>query len=194
MQTLPKAESYAGVDHGQNVILESTDGKAVVFPRKLAQQCSTLRNLLVNQGELKIPVKVSADTLGRVYTYLAHYEGQPPTLEIERPLRADLSECLPEWEYSYYKDNLIEGGDIRKSDNVFLVLNAAQALGCDTLRDLACAAIANIVKEVKGEQDFYQLFGVTEGFNKAEKEKLYEDYEYRDTKAGGGEAPEEVAA
>eukprot|EP00756_Hemistasia_phaeocysticola_P013930 Hpha_TRINITY_DN15313_c3_g8::TRINITY_DN15313_c3_g8_i2::g.90210::m.90210/K03094/SKP1, CBF3D; S-phase kinase-associated protein 1 len=200
MQTLPIAPTYAGVDFKSNIILETTDQQAVVFPRNLAQQCGTLRAYLSGAGELKVPVKASADTIRRVHIYLNHYGGEAPVLDIERPLRADLAEVLPEWEYGYYKEHLVVDGDVRKSDNVFLVLNAAQALGCDTLRDLACAALANVVKMVKGEQDFYQLFGVPAGeeFTEAEKDKLYEDYEYRDTKAAGGEAgaeaPEEVAA
>eukprot|EP01062_Namystynia_karyoxenos_P036767 TRINITY_DN2677_c0_g1_i1.p2 TRINITY_DN2677_c0_g1~~TRINITY_DN2677_c0_g1_i1.p2 ORF type:complete len:197 (+),score=85.68 TRINITY_DN2677_c0_g1_i1:118-708(+) len=192
MQTIPKQADYTGIDWSLNVVLETSDQQAVVFPRKLATLCDKVRPVIAAARDVKVPVPVTADTLQKVCLYLEHHSGEwPPELNVERPLRADLKDTLPAWDYEFYKSQMLGGGDVHRSDNIFLLLKAGMALGCDPLRDFACAALANIVKDVKGEQDFYGLFGVADPFSAKEKEKLYEDYEYRDSKgpaAGGEEA------
>ena len=50
-------------------------------------------------------------------------------------------------------------------------------MNIEPLRDLCCAAIANMLRG-KNEEDILNLFGITESFTAEEEEKLYQEYEW----------------
>eukprot|EP01063_Lacrimia_lanifica_P036873 TRINITY_DN7421_c0_g1_i1.p2 TRINITY_DN7421_c0_g1~~TRINITY_DN7421_c0_g1_i1.p2 ORF type:complete len:221 (+),score=121.32 TRINITY_DN7421_c0_g1_i1:78-665(+) len=190
METMPVADQYESVDYKNNIVLECSDEIACVLPKKLASFCSKLAEVIQIQdeanGEVQVPLAdIKSETINRIFIFLKHHEASwPPKLEISRPLKLSLKETMNgTWDYNtYYLNVLLNNGDVTSCDNIFLVLKATQYLDCEPLMQLACASVANVVREVKSEQDFCDLFQVKEPFTKEEVDKLYEDYEYRDSK------------
>ena len=125
---------------------------------------------------MKVPLsEITSDTVGRIFAYLAEYYNQwPPASisKIERPLRQDLKTFLTDFDIDYYNHKLLDDSDGDKNTNIFLILKASQYLDCQPLMTFASAALANIVRNVKGERDFYRQFGVSEPFTEEEKEKV----------------------
>eukprot|EP01061_Rhynchopus_euleeides_P026678 TRINITY_DN43473_c0_g1_i1.p1 TRINITY_DN43473_c0_g1~~TRINITY_DN43473_c0_g1_i1.p1 ORF type:complete len:225 (+),score=116.43 TRINITY_DN43473_c0_g1_i1:98-676(+) len=184
METMPVADAYSKIDFSANIVLECSDGLACVVPKNMAMKCEVLKKLMnQEESEVKVPLsEITSDTVQRIYVYLAEYWHQWPPASIEkidRPLRQDLKTFLTDFDEDYYNNQLLQDGDINKNTNIFLVLKASQYLDCTPLMTFASAALANIVRNVKGEDDFYKQFGVSEPFTDKEKQKLYEDYEYR---------------
>eukprot|EP01060_Flectonema_neradi_P007465 TRINITY_DN1520_c0_g1_i1.p1 TRINITY_DN1520_c0_g1~~TRINITY_DN1520_c0_g1_i1.p1 ORF type:complete len:212 (+),score=42.42 TRINITY_DN1520_c0_g1_i1:66-638(+) len=189
METMPIADQYPSVDFNENIVLECSDSMACVLPKVLAKTCTVLNKLMSEEkGEVKVPLsEIRSDTIDKIYKYLDYHKNEwPPSLKLEQPLKEDLKETLRNEPFllNYYENELLENGDVSKSDHIFLVLRASQYLTCEPLRDFAAAAMANLVKGVKDEQDFYDLFKVDTPFTDAEKDKLYEDYEYRNSRKG----------
>eukprot|EP01059_Diplonema_ambulator_P003811 TRINITY_DN13507_c0_g1_i1.p1 TRINITY_DN13507_c0_g1~~TRINITY_DN13507_c0_g1_i1.p1 ORF type:complete len:216 (+),score=84.78 TRINITY_DN13507_c0_g1_i1:67-648(+) len=185
VEKMPIGDNYPLVDFSRNIVLECSDGVACVMPISAAKRCNVLAQLISKSaGEVKVPLyEIHSDIVAKICMYIQHHHSEwPPNLRIDKPLRTDLRDALTAWDYDFYTKQLLEDGDPSKNDAIFLVLKAAQYLECDPVRDLACAALANIVRDVKGEEDFYKLFKVSEPFTEDETKKLYEDYEYRSSK------------
>ena len=62
-------------------------------------------------------------------------------------------------------------------EKLFYTLKAANYMNIGPLRDLCCAAIANMLRG-KNEQEIYDLFNIDEPFTQQEEERLYQEFEW----------------
>ena len=124
------------------------------------------------QSEVKVPLtEITSDIVKRIFLFLEQNKEWPPaSLEkIERPLGHDLKTFLEPHNVTYYETQLLNDNNPKDNNNVFLVLKAAQYLSCEPLTVFASASLANIVRGVKGENDFYRMFDIEKPFTPEEK-------------------------
>eukprot|EP01062_Namystynia_karyoxenos_P008301 TRINITY_DN1291_c0_g1_i4.p1 TRINITY_DN1291_c0_g1~~TRINITY_DN1291_c0_g1_i4.p1 ORF type:complete len:215 (+),score=117.48 TRINITY_DN1291_c0_g1_i4:87-647(+) len=168
------------VDWSKNVVLDTKDSKKLEVSRDGIKMSRLVHDLLSDSDEgqeMVVPLpEVDAETLQCIWEYLEHYQGQEPE-KLEKPLKDELKNLVPEWDWKYITTSLLEAGDEKKHEKLFLTLKGANFMNIEPLRDLCCAAIANMLRG-KNEQEILDLFGITEPFTPEEEEKLYQEYEW----------------
>ena len=161
-----------------NVALVAADGKKALIAKTTAVYSPVLREMIEEtpEGAVEMPLAgVSVQTLQDVNEYMEHHHADSEPQEIERPLKAELKSIVDSWEWSFVQDNLLEGGGEAHIPNLLSVLAAANGLGLAALRDLCCAALADMLRG-KTEEEILALFGVSEPFSREEEEALCRDY------------------
>eukprot|EP01006_Ploeotia_vitrea_P006176 TRINITY_DN12462_c0_g1_i1.p1 TRINITY_DN12462_c0_g1~~TRINITY_DN12462_c0_g1_i1.p1 ORF type:complete len:203 (+),score=35.74 TRINITY_DN12462_c0_g1_i1:48-611(+) len=170
----------SGVDHTKEVILTTSEGKEFVLSRDALKLSKILRDILEDSPgdeETVIPVNnVDAATLQCVAPYLERYATQEPNT-IDKPLRAPLQELLNDWDKEYVYKTLFRDGDEKQHEPLFKTLLAGNFLGVEPLRDLCCAAIANMLRGKTPEQ-IKEVFGVTEDFTPEEIKQVEKEYPF----------------
>eukprot|EP01012_Entosiphon_sulcatum_P025767 TRINITY_DN31133_c0_g1_i1.p1 TRINITY_DN31133_c0_g1~~TRINITY_DN31133_c0_g1_i1.p1 ORF type:complete len:187 (+),score=48.42 TRINITY_DN31133_c0_g1_i1:37-597(+) len=170
-----EGEDKAGAE---DVVLTTSDNVKFAISKKSINLSKVLKEIIddVASGEeANVPLaNVDAATLECVAPFLTHYTDAAPE-PIEKPLKAPLPELLPEWDKGYVYGQLIKNGDEKQHEMLFKTLMAGNFLGIEPLRDLCCAAIANILRGKTPEQ-IMEVFGVTEPFTPEEEKAVEEQY------------------
>ena len=87
-----------------------------------------------------------------VADYLVHYVDPNKPAVLEKPLKAALPELLNDWDKEFVYKKLYKNGNEKEHGLLFATLMAANFLGIEPLRDLCCAAIANMLRGKTPEQ------------------------------------------
>eukprot|EP00756_Hemistasia_phaeocysticola_P042948 Hpha_TRINITY_DN16998_c2_g5::TRINITY_DN16998_c2_g5_i1::g.56266::m.56266/K03094/SKP1, CBF3D; S-phase kinase-associated protein 1 len=177
---LKEVQDVSSVDWAANIVLDTKDNKKFEVDRDAIKMSRLVHDLLSDAeegGECTMPLpEVDSDTLNCIWDYMEHYKGQEPE-KLEKPLKDELKNLVPDWDWRYVNNTLLENGDERKHEKLFLTLKGANFMNIEPLRDLCCAAIANMLRG-KNETEILELFGITEPFTAEEEEKLYQEYEW----------------
>ena len=83
---------------------------------------------------------------------MTHYAEPLKPVVIDKPLKAPLKELLPDWDKDYVYTKLFQNDNEKEHELLFKTLMAANFLGIDPLRDMCCAAIANMLRGKTTEQ------------------------------------------
>ena len=113
-----------------------------------------------------------AGTMRIVCEYLEHHEDDEVPVAIQRPLRGALEAAVDDWDASYAATLVGHG---TRHQRLFDVLRAALYLCLGELRDLCCAAAADMVRD-KSEGEILDVFGVSEPFSAEAEEALCEEF------------------
>eukprot|EP01060_Flectonema_neradi_P013781 TRINITY_DN204_c3_g1_i1.p1 TRINITY_DN204_c3_g1~~TRINITY_DN204_c3_g1_i1.p1 ORF type:complete len:187 (+),score=46.88 TRINITY_DN204_c3_g1_i1:49-609(+) len=180
MVSLTELTDTSGVDWNTSLVVVTKDNKKYSLPRDSTRMVKLVQDLLTDSEdgqEVEIPLpEVDSETLQCVWDYLSNYKtGEPEKLE--KPLKDDLKNLVTDFDWNYITTVLLEDGDEKKHEKLFLTLKGANFMNIEPLRDLCCAAIANMLRG-KNEEDILDLFGITESFTAEEEEKLYQEYEW----------------
>jgi len=166
------------VDTAQEIVLRTNDEKEFVIPRRAVRHSKVLKEILDDvddQEETVVPLaNVDSLTLEFLAPYLEYYQDKEPD-PLEKPLRAPLPDLIPAWEKDYVYKCLFKDGDEKQHEPLFKTLMAANFMGIDPLRDLCCAAIANMLRGKSPEQ-IMEVFGITEPFTPEEERAVEEEY------------------
>eukprot|EP00994_Dinema_validum_P003865 NODE_1881_length_820_cov_194.792477_g1484_i0.p1 GENE.NODE_1881_length_820_cov_194.792477_g1484_i0~~NODE_1881_length_820_cov_194.792477_g1484_i0.p1 ORF type:complete len:193 (+),score=37.65 NODE_1881_length_820_cov_194.792477_g1484_i0:74-652(+) len=171
---------YSGVKATEEIVLQSNDKKEYVLPRTAIVHSKLLNDLLQedateDEGSTMVPLaNVDSITLETVADYLVHYGEEKPAV-LEKPLKAALPELLPEWDKDFVYKKLFKDGNEKAHGLLFGTLMAANFLGIESLRDLGCAAIANMLRGKTPEQ-IMEVFDVTEPFTPEEERAVEQQY------------------
>eukprot|EP00998_Keelungia_sp_KM082_P008431 NODE_4619_length_766_cov_49.774648_g4596_i0.p1 GENE.NODE_4619_length_766_cov_49.774648_g4596_i0~~NODE_4619_length_766_cov_49.774648_g4596_i0.p1 ORF type:complete len:205 (-),score=38.65 NODE_4619_length_766_cov_49.774648_g4596_i0:152-706(-) len=165
-------------DWSNEIVVTTNDDIEFVVPKSAAVLAKVLQDILVDTDgtdETIIPItNVDAATLETVAPYLHHYADKE-VKPIEKPLRAPLTDLLNEWDRDYVYKTLFQSGDEKRHECLFKTLMAANFLGIEPLRDLCCAAIANMLRGKTPEQ-IMEVFNVTEPFTPEEEAQVDEEF------------------
>ncbi|KAJ2380356.1 hypothetical protein GGI23_007807, partial [Coemansia sp. RSA 2559] len=121
-------------------------------------------------------------------TFLAEYDGTDICIPLPEVNGKTLKKVIEFCEH--HKDDPVDGDDFddlpRRSDDMdswdkefidveqdtlFEVLLAANYMGCSALLDLACARVANMVRN-KDAAEIREMFNITDDFTEEEKEQI----------------------
>ena len=105
---------------------------------------------------------VTVDQLRQVEIFLERRLGLP-SIEIERPLRAELQAIISEWDYDFIHDVVMQGMEMNVL-NVVNLLKAATLLGVTSLKDLCAAATADWLRN-KSDEQVLSAFGIAEPYS-----------------------------
>jgi hypothetical protein len=117
-------------------------------------------------------VDFEAETMRMVMEYLDRHENDDEPSTIQRPLRGPLDTVVDDWDASYAATLVGHG---TRHQRLFDVMRAALFLVLPDLRDLCCAAAADMVRD-KTEGEILDVFGVSEPFSKQAEEALCEEF------------------
>eukprot|EP01062_Namystynia_karyoxenos_P030867 TRINITY_DN22966_c0_g1_i1.p2 TRINITY_DN22966_c0_g1~~TRINITY_DN22966_c0_g1_i1.p2 ORF type:complete len:170 (+),score=72.99 TRINITY_DN22966_c0_g1_i1:88-597(+) len=161
----------AGADE-RKVILVSADEKKLPVSRAACQMSGLLKDLLEEQpdegGEtVEIPVtNVNAHVLEKIIEYMTeHHNNRAP--ELERPLKQNLFEILQPWDAKFIQPH--------NEQFVFELIMGANFLNVRDLLELACARVAEWVKE-KSVEEIREMFGLENDFTPEEEERLRKEH------------------
>eukprot|EP01010_Urceolus_cornutus_P001023 NODE_1537_length_860_cov_275.087546_g1192_i0.p1 GENE.NODE_1537_length_860_cov_275.087546_g1192_i0~~NODE_1537_length_860_cov_275.087546_g1192_i0.p1 ORF type:complete len:205 (+),score=27.28 NODE_1537_length_860_cov_275.087546_g1192_i0:78-617(+) len=160
---------YTDVPWGKDIVLETNDESAYAMSREAIGLSKLLsEDLSGGEAQTVVPLaNVDAPTFESVAEYLCYYAGKAKPATIEKPLKAALPELLEDFDKKYVYQKLFNNGVEKEHAMLFNTLKAANFLGIEPLRDLCCAAIANMLRSKTPEQ-ICQTFGVTEPFTPEE--------------------------
>lgn len=170
------ADAQLSPEERQSNFVVLVDGRRVLLSRKVMHDSLLVRELLEDSDADEV-VEVPLDgldfkTLGLVHDFLEHHAEQGSYKEFERPLQGDLQMLLDAWDYKFVQDLMSAGS---RFDQLFGVLNAANFLAISPLKELCCAAVADLVRD-KSENEILELFGIDEPFSAEEEESLCAQY------------------
>jgi len=172
---------YSGVNFGEEIVLQSNDSHEYVLPRASITLSKLLNDLLADvadddSAQTTVPLaNVDAATFEYVADYLAYYTEPNKPATLEKPLKAALPELLNDWDKDYVYKKLFKDNNEKEHEALFKTLMAANFLGIEPLRDLCCAAIANMLRGKTPEQ-IMEVFGVTEPFTPEEERAVEAQY------------------
>eukprot|EP00993_Chasmostoma_nieuportense_P004699 NODE_5355_length_666_cov_53.589981_g5192_i0.p1 GENE.NODE_5355_length_666_cov_53.589981_g5192_i0~~NODE_5355_length_666_cov_53.589981_g5192_i0.p1 ORF type:complete len:214 (-),score=77.54 NODE_5355_length_666_cov_53.589981_g5192_i0:23-601(-) len=171
---------YSQVNSAQEIVLQTNDDVEFVFPLSAIPLSKLLNDLLqevsAEDAQTTVPLaNVDATTFESVAEYLVHYIEPNRPAVLEKPLKAALPEMLPDWDKQYVYTKLFKDGEEKAHELLFKTLMAANFLGIEPLRDLCCAAIANMLRSKTPEQ-IMEVFGVTEPFTPEEERAVEAQY------------------
>eukprot|EP00667_Euglena_gracilis_P021569 EG_transcript_23700 len=182
---------YSSVNTGSEIVVQTNDKQEFVIVRSAISLSKLLNDLLQDvdaedSSQTTVPLaNVDGPTFASVADYLVHFiEPVKPTV-LDKPLKAALHELLPEWEKDYVYKKLFKDGNEKEHSLLFATLLAANFLGIEPLRDLCCAAIANMLRAKTPEQ-IMELFNITEPFTPEEEANVEKQYPW--LKADGVDA------
>ena len=167
-------------ERGTHVVLALQGDRRYALPRGLFDpHAELIAEILVDaerDAAFDIPLPdISVDTMDRVVEYLEKHQHDKPgaTAELERPLRAPLRELVDAWDWNF----VAALKDTHGSAKLFAVLKAAVFLVISPLRDLCCAAVADMVRD-RPEAELLAMFGVDPavGFDAADEEAIVRDF------------------
>ena len=129
--------------------LLSKDNQRIELDMKLVEQSTFLASTLeMDKNTTEIAVLgVDGYILWMIVDYLKYHKDVPP-VEIEKPLREELSTIVGEWDASFI--------DVDR-DTLFDLVNAANYLDIKPLLDLTCAKIATILNG-KSSDEIKEIF------------------------------------
>eukprot|EP00996_Jenningsia_fusiforme_P002548 NODE_3374_length_989_cov_45.597872_g3101_i0.p1 GENE.NODE_3374_length_989_cov_45.597872_g3101_i0~~NODE_3374_length_989_cov_45.597872_g3101_i0.p1 ORF type:complete len:190 (-),score=50.16 NODE_3374_length_989_cov_45.597872_g3101_i0:185-754(-) len=171
------SESLKKINPAEEIVVVTQDECQYALPRVAINQSKLLTDLLEEQAgdeRAEVPLaNVDAVAFELVAEYLTHYAGSVKPATLDKPLKAPLPSLLSEWDHDYVYKKLFKNENEKEHEMLFKALLAANFLAIDSLRDLCCAAIANMLRGKTPEQ-IMEVFGVTEPFT-AEEERLVEE-------------------
>jgi len=166
----------------EEVLLHTSDDRYIATNPQILQQSTVLKQILEDApqddgGITILPcADISSPILMLIMQWLDHYSQpglQPP--KIERPLRTPLTQILSDFDKSFVYGRLILNDDEKQNENLLKVINGAYFLNIQPLRDLGCAALADIIKTKSSEEEMRALFGVKEPFTEEDWKRLEAD-------------------
>jgi len=107
---------------------------------------------------------IDSKTLKKVIEYCKHHENNKAD-DIEKPLKGDLKDVISQWDFEFI--------NVDQSEIVLLVM-AANYLNIPELLNLACAAMASLVKG-KTPKEFRDLLGIDNAITAEEEAILAEE-------------------
>lgn len=160
-------------------ICEVSDGRRFVVSKALFAEQSQLIRELIEEAEDGSVIEVAipdADTrvLRCVHDYLEHHQADAAPKEIPRPLRGELRANVEPWDFRFVEESLLQRSDGSNNDVLFGVLKASSHLGIPPLRDLCCAALADIVRGAS-EAQVLAMFGAP-AFTPEKEAELLNDF------------------
>eukprot|EP01063_Lacrimia_lanifica_P021462 TRINITY_DN2881_c0_g1_i1.p1 TRINITY_DN2881_c0_g1~~TRINITY_DN2881_c0_g1_i1.p1 ORF type:complete len:188 (+),score=117.23 TRINITY_DN2881_c0_g1_i1:76-639(+) len=177
---LKEITDTSGVDWNTKVVVETRDKKKFEIDRECVKMVHLFTEFLEDAEEgtqIELPLQeVDSEAFRCVYAYLDMYRNKEPE-KLEKPLKDDLKNLVSPEDWAYVTQTLLEDGDEKKHDKLFWTLKAINFMQIEPLRDLCCAAIANMLRG-KGEKEIMELFNLNEPFTPEEEEKLYQEYEW----------------
>eukprot|EP01059_Diplonema_ambulator_P034052 TRINITY_DN7444_c0_g1_i1.p1 TRINITY_DN7444_c0_g1~~TRINITY_DN7444_c0_g1_i1.p1 ORF type:complete len:234 (+),score=46.80 TRINITY_DN7444_c0_g1_i1:234-935(+) len=176
---LKEVTDGADVNWSTHIVVVTKEGKKFEFSRDVVHLVGLVRDLVqdADEGcEIEVPLaEVDSETLQCIWVYLElHQRGEVEKLEV--PLNGNLKDLVSEADWSYLTNTLMEGGDERKHEKLFNTAKGADFMNIESLRDLCCAAIANMFWN-KSEEEVYHHFGVETPFTDEEIEAMHGDYQ-----------------
>eukprot|EP01065_Artemidia_motanka_P013791 TRINITY_DN1773_c0_g1_i1.p1 TRINITY_DN1773_c0_g1~~TRINITY_DN1773_c0_g1_i1.p1 ORF type:complete len:186 (+),score=60.90 TRINITY_DN1773_c0_g1_i1:81-638(+) len=177
---LREIQDDSQVNWAENIVLDTKDNRKFEVNRDAIMRSELVRNLLADTDPgqkciMPLP-EIDTETLHCIWQYVEWFRDRNPT-KLEKPLKDALPSLVSDWEWRYVTQTLLEGGDEKKHEKLFITLKGANFMNIEPLRDLCCAAIANMLRG-KTEDGFYELFGIARRFTEEEEEKLYQEYEW----------------
>eukprot|EP01064_Diplonema_japonicum_P024596 TRINITY_DN351_c0_g1_i1.p1 TRINITY_DN351_c0_g1~~TRINITY_DN351_c0_g1_i1.p1 ORF type:complete len:186 (+),score=49.19 TRINITY_DN351_c0_g1_i1:49-606(+) len=168
------------VNWSTHIVVVTRDNKKFEFSRDVVPMVRLIQDLVQDSDEgceIEMPLpEVDSETLQCIWEYLDQHK-TADVEKLEKPLKDDLKNLVNEADWTYITTTLLEDGDEKKHEKLFYTLKGANFMNIEPLRDLCCAAIANMLRG-KNEQEILDLFGITEPFTTEEEEKLYQEYEW----------------
>jgi S-phase kinase-associated protein 1 len=168
----------ATVDYSTHVVLVSGDVPPVDFVLSMAAaKLSGLLSELLDERdgvcETVLPVpNVDARVLRYVVEYLEHHAVHP-SVTISRPLKGTIRDkgIISEWDTAFLFTDLVQGGDVKKHKLLVDCVLAANFLNIQSMLDLTCAAVADIIKGHTPDE-IRDLFAIANDFTPEEEGKL----------------------
>lgn len=170
---------YSSVDFSTHVILQSNDDPSVDYPvsRDAAKMSGLIKDLLdeqVDGTETKVPLpNVNGKVLKYIIQYMEHHWNNR-TEPFEKPLKANISELISEWDRKFLYENLIKDGDEKNHELLIQCIMGANFLNIRDLLDLTCASVATMIKGKSTEQ-IRELFNIVNDFTPEEEAKVREE-------------------
>jgi S-phase kinase-associated protein 1 len=179
-RSIPTTGEHKDVNFAEEIILQTNDKKEYVIPRSAIALSKLLNDLLQDvsddEQQTLVPLaNVDAPTFESVADYLTHYIEPLKPVAIEKPLKGPLKDLLPSWDKEYVYNKLFKGDNEKDHELLFKTLMAANFLGVEPLRDLCCAAIANMLRNKTPEQ-IMEVFNVKEPFTPEEERAIEQQY------------------
>jgi len=192
---------YEGINFREYLILQSDDDifsyhsvvEYVVHKDIIKQHSELIRDILDDQeeGEINnnniqqniIPLpNINGRTLGYIVQYMVnHHHCTNETMDhnnniIPKPLPTDakLEDFISKWDNSFLNTDLVKNGNEKEHELLLDVILAANFLKIQSLLELGCAKIADMIKERNPEQ-IRELFDIKEDFSYEEKEKIKQE-------------------
>lgn len=157
---------YRDVNFNEEIVLQTNENREYIMPRAAIALSKLLTELLQGSAEegeeqqTMIPLaNVDSATFEVIADYLTHYIPPVTPTPVEKPMKGPLKELLPAWEQDYVYNKLLKDNNEKDHELLFKTLLAANFLGVDPLRDLCCAATANMLCG-KTEEQIMELFNV----------------------------------
>jgi S-phase kinase-associated protein 1 len=168
------------VNFAEELVLQTNDKREYVMPRNAILLSKLLSDLLQDVSDddqrTVVPLaNVDATTFESVAEYLTYYIDPIKPTVIEKPLKAPLKDILTPWDKEYVYNKLFKGDNEKEHELLFKTLMAANFLGIESLRDLCCAAIANMLRGKTPEQ-IMEVFNVKEPFTVEEERAIEQQY------------------
>jgi len=184
---------YSGVNFSTDIVIQTNDKQEFVLPRNAIFLSKLLTDLLQDGGDegedstqTTVPLaNVDGPTFASVADYLVHYIDPVKPAVLDKPLKSALPDLLIEWDKDYVYKRLFKDGNEKDHGLLFATLLAANFLGIEPLRDICCAAIANMLR-AKTPDQIMELFNITEPFTPEEEANV--DRQYPWIKADAAEA------
>jgi len=153
------------------VTLQSCDGKDFKVQVKIAKKSETIKNLIEDAGiELSIPLpNVSAKVLARVITYCKHHDENPSSSSETKEGDEKRTDNISTWDLAFT-------GELSQPDLFELIL-AANYLDINSLLDMLCKTVANMIKG-KTPEEVKKTFNITKDFTPEEEEQVRKENEW----------------
>ena len=153
------------------ITLISSDSQKLEISAKGAMRSELIKDSIEGSKDDHIEFTVNnvkGDVLKKVAEYLEHYKNEEPKL-YEKPLpSANLKDCVDEWDFNFIDIPI---------DDVFKIILAANYLNIQSLLDLACAAVAALIKG-KTTDEIRQILNITNDFTPEEEQQIIEEHKW----------------
>lgn len=144
------------------VTLISSDGQEFVVDKKLAEMSVTIKELLsdLSEGaEESVPLPtVEGKVLAKVVEYSTQHLDAKEVNDYRK-------EEIPEWDQDFMNVD---------RDLLFAIIEAANYLNLQSLMNLGCQTVANMIKGKKTEE-IRQMFGIENDFTPEEEEAVRQE-------------------
>eukprot|EP01065_Artemidia_motanka_P026272 TRINITY_DN31193_c0_g1_i1.p2 TRINITY_DN31193_c0_g1~~TRINITY_DN31193_c0_g1_i1.p2 ORF type:complete len:165 (+),score=74.80 TRINITY_DN31193_c0_g1_i1:94-588(+) len=151
------------------VTLVSADDKKFVLTRAACQMSGLLHETLeeLDDEAIEFPVpNVNGSVLEKIVEYMVeHHENRAP--ELDRPMRQNLFDVLQPWDAKFIRD--------LPEPFVFELIMGANFLSVKDLLELACARVAEWVKD-RSVEEIREMFGLENDFSPEEEERLRKEH------------------
>lgn len=179
-----------------HVVLRGYGDATVTLPAEEAQRSSFLAKIIQSAApgddllDCQIDIEgtvVTDQALAKVQDYLHHFS-QPCCVpaSIPRPLPGELSQYISPWEKEFIQSLLVDG-DAWEHDDLVTVMNIAQRLDIESLRDLLAAwcaiqvqALSKGLSTMDAAEKIREFFSIPNEWSNEESALLQREMDYYD--------------